>query len=292
MRRVPSQRKLCPGSPLTAGRTRRDTMSKAGLAGMQLATQDIINVARGLSADEWATESAARGWTVHDVVSHAGNLIGVVLDAVNGQLVTPDGMGIEALNDMLVEAKRSQNPVESVTFLEEQLAKAVPVFTQLQDEPYASTEAALLDLGSYPLHAIVDMFTFDFTTHLRFDILSPRGPIQRELPPLDETILGPAVSWLLGGIPKMQPDLWAHLDGPVGLVLTGPAPTSVVMTPVEGAIQVAPPDGDSQAPLATVRSATADFLGWSTTRLPWRDSAAIDGDPAVAAHFFDALNLT
>jgi effector-binding domain-containing protein len=65
----------------------------------------------------------------------------------------------------------------------------------------------MLDLGSYPLHSIVDMFTFDLTTHLRYDILTLRGPVDRQLPPLAEAQLVPAVSWLLGGIPKMQPDL-------------------------------------------------------------------------------------
>ena len=267
-------------------------MSKAGLAGMQLATQDIINVARGLNAVEWATESAARGWTIHDVVSHAGNLIGVVLDAVNGELVTPDGMGIEALNDMQVEAKRSQDPMESVTFLEKQLAKAVPVFTQLQDEPYASTEAELLDLGSYPLHAIVDMFTFDFTTHLRYDILVPRGPIKRDLEPLDEAHLGPSVSWLLGGIPKMQRDLPKSLEGPIALVLTGQAARAVVLNPVDGGIVVEEMDSHDGSPLATVISSTTDFLAWSTTRLPWRDYVRIEGDDIVVTKFFDALNLT
>jgi hypothetical protein len=59
---------------------------------------------------------------------------------------------------------------------------------------------------------VVDMFTFDLTTHLRFDILTPRGPVDRHLPSLGEAQLVPAVSWLLGGIPKMQPDLPHHKD--------------------------------------------------------------------------------
>jgi len=267
-------------------------MSKAGLAGLQLATTEIVTVARSLSAEEWKTPSAAQGWTVHDVVSHAGNLLGVVMDAVNGQLVTPDGMGIEALNDQQVASVRSRDQKETVDFLEEQLAKAVPAFTPLQDEPYYSMEAALLDLGSYQLHAVVDMFTFDFTTHLRFDILAPRGPIVRSMEPLGEALLGPSVSWLLGGIPKMQKDLWAHLDGPVGLVLTGPAATSVVLSPIDGAIAIAPREDEVKAPVATVTSSTHDFLAWSTTRLPWRDCVTVEGDETVASHFFDSLNLT
>jgi uncharacterized protein (TIGR03083 family) len=267
-------------------------MSKAGLSGLQSATADIVKVARSLTAEEWEMRSAAEGWSVHDVVSHAGNLLTVVMDAVNGQLVTPDGMGIEELNEVQVAEHRDRAPLETVDFLEAQLAKALPVFTPLQDEPYASMEAALLDLGSYQLHAVVDMFTFDFTTHLRFDILAPRGPVTRTMEPLGEAILGPAVSWLLGGIPKMQGELWRHLDGPLGLLLTGPAATSVILSPIDKAIVITPRDTDATPPLATVSSSTSDFLAWSTTRLPWRDAVKVEGDEAAAANFFDALNLT
>ena len=49
----------------------------------------------------------------------------------------------------------------------------------------------MLDLGTYPLHAIADMFTFDMTTHLRDDILAPRGPITRDLAPLDLSATSP-----------------------------------------------------------------------------------------------------
>ncbi|MEA2579673.1 MAG: hypothetical protein QOE83_565, partial [Actinomycetota bacterium] len=260
-------------------------MSKAGLSGLQLATADIVTVARSLTADEWKIPSAAQGWSVQDVVSHAGNLLTVVMDAVNGQLVTPDGMGIEALNDQQVAEHRGWDPLATVDFLESQLAKAVQAFTPLQDEPYASMEAELLDLGRYQLHAVVDMFTFDFTTHLRFDILAPRGPIERQLDPLGEALLGPALSWLLGGIPKMQGDLWRHLEGPVGLILTGPATTSVVLSPIDEAIVITPMDGASTPQLADVTSSTSDFLAWSTTRLAWRDSVKIEGDDTVAADF-------
>jgi hypothetical protein len=47
----------------------------------------------------------------------------------------------------------------------------------------------MFDLGSYPLHSIVDMFTFDLTTHLRYDILTTRGPVDRHLPALREAQL-------------------------------------------------------------------------------------------------------
>jgi hypothetical protein len=44
--------------------------------------------------------------------------------------------------------------------------RPAPQLKSLQEEPTASTQAQLLDLGSYPLQAIPDMFSFDFYTHL------------------------------------------------------------------------------------------------------------------------------
>jgi uncharacterized protein (TIGR03083 family) len=266
-------------------------MSRAGLRGMQLATNEIVDVARTLSPAEWQMPSAADGWSVQDVVAHAGNLLTVLVDAVNGRLDS-GGMGIEALNDVQVARQRDRTTSQITDFLESQLAAALPVFVPLQDEPLASTEAQLLDLGTYPLHAITDMFTFDFTTHLHFDVLAPRGPVSRATKPLDEERLGPAISWLLAGIPRMQSDLPASLAGALSLVLTGPAATSVTLSPVGGAIVVAPVQGDNGPVVATLHSTTTDFLAWSTTRLPWRDLVRVDGDQLAAARFLDALNLT
>ena len=155
----------------------------------------------------------------------------------------------------------------------------------------ASVQTAMLDLGSYPLHAIADMFTFDMTTHFRYDVLAPRGPITRELPALDEVRLAPAVSWLLGGIPQMQPGLIGHLSAPLALHLTGPAAQEVIITPDTDAITVRPLDHSVDTAAAMLTSTTADFLAWSTTRLPWRQLVSVDGDTAVAANFLDALNL-
>jgi hypothetical protein len=100
----------------------------------------------------------------------------------------------------------------------------------LQEEPLASVTAQLADLGTYPLHAIVDMFTFDITTHVRYDMVRPRGPIDVTLGSLDARRLGPAVSWLLAGIPRMQRRLAGEFAGPLGLELTGPAATRVIIS--------------------------------------------------------------
>jgi hypothetical protein len=161
----------------------------------------------------------------------------------------------------------------------------------LQEEPLASTTASLQDLGTYPVHAIVDMFTFDITTHVRYDIVKPRGPIQANLRRLDERQLGPAVSWLLAGIPRMQRKLPREFAGPLGLDLTGPAGTGVTISSDGAAITVTPSADSAFEPRAVITSSTDDFLAWSTTRLPWQQLVSVDGDRDEAARFLNALNL-
>ena len=203
-------------------------MSQLGITGMRCAADDIVAVSSSLSEREWPTPSAAAGWTVHDVVIHAGALLEVLQAAVRGDAM-PDTT-IEALNDVMVAERRDWDTARTLDNLREQLELALPVFAGLQEEPMASVPTPMFDLGSHPLHSIADMFTFDMTTHLRYDILAPRGPISHQLPALDETHLAPSVSWALGGIPTMQPDLAHHLSAPLVLRLTGPAATEVLIS--------------------------------------------------------------
>jgi hypothetical protein len=148
-----------------------------------------------------------------------------------------------------------------------------------------------VDLGTSPLHAIVDMFTFDITTHLRYDIVKPRGPIEVTLRSLDERQLGPAVSWLLAGIPRMQRKLPREFAGPLGLDLTGPAGTRVIISSDGATITVTPGTDSAFEPRAVITSSTDDFLAWSTTRLPWQQLVSVEGDHDEAARFLNALNL-
>ena len=265
-------------------------MSKAGMIGMDIAAREIVSFGETLDEEEWQLPSAASGWSVQDIVVHAGCLLGDLMAAVGGE-VLPD-VGIEALNDIQVAEKRGWASRQAVDFFQQQLEKALATFAPLQDAPLASMETQMLDLGAYPLHSIVDMFTFDMTTRLRYDILKPRGPIDRELPPLGEALLVPSVSWLLGGIPKMQPELPQGISAPLALHLTGPAATQVVISVVDGAISVAPQAETDLEPAATMTSSTSDFLAWSTKRLPWEPLVAIDGDRDVAQRFLTAINLT
>src|SRR6201998_424832 len=255
---------------------------------MRAAAGDLVDIGRGLDDTAWQTPSAAAGWSVRDVISHIGCLLELLQAAVRGEAV-PDS-GIEALNDPMWAERGTWANTRILENVQKQLEQAIETFIPLQDEPMASVEAPMLDLGTYPLHGIADMFTFDMTTHLRYDILAPRGPIDRQLPTLDEPRLGPSVSWLLGGIPKMQADLASHLIAPLALRLTGPAAANILISAEAGIITVNTFRSSDKA-AATLTSTTADFLGWSTTRLPWRALVDVAGDDKVAGEFLDAINL-
>ena len=263
-------------------------MSQAGIAGMHAAAGDLLSIGLSLDASEWQTPSAAAGWSVHDVVSHVGCLLELLQAAVRGDPM-PDS-DLEPLNDEMVAERRGWDTTRTLENVQKQLDQAIRVFVPLQDPPTASVEIPMFDLGIHPLHAIADMFVFDMTTHLRYDILAPRGPINRQLPPLDDTRLQPSAAWLLGGIPTMQPDLARHLTAPVALRLTGPGATDVLIGSENGAITLEPLRSTDQ-PEATLTSTTADLPAWSTTRLSWRTLVTVDGDRRVATEFLDALNL-
>src|ERR1700728_3721638 len=63
-------------------------MSYAGMAGMRAALGDVSGLIGALGDGEWATASAAAGWTVKDVVTHFGDLLGILASAIGGTLST------------------------------------------------------------------------------------------------------------------------------------------------------------------------------------------------------------
>jgi hypothetical protein len=257
------------------------------MVGMRAAGGDVLNAALSLSAEQWQQPSAATGWSVKDVFVHIGSLLELLQAAVRG--ATAPNISVEALNDSIVAERRQWTVSETVRFLRDQIGSAIDTFAALQHEPIASTLAPMLDLGSYPVHAIADMFTFDMTTHLRFDVLAPRGPATVPVLPLDDMRLGPAVTWLIGGLSQMQPELATHVTAPIGLRLDGPGGRHVGVR--SDGTKLTGEDSASADSAAAEIVSTEAFLAWSTKRLPWTGLVRIDGAEQVATEFLDAINL-
>jgi hypothetical protein len=255
---------------------------------MRAAGTDFLSVAASLNVQQWLEPSAATGWSVQDVFIHVGSLLELLQAAVGG--ATPPAIGVEELNDHVVASRRQWNSAQTVQFLHEQLGSAIDTFSALQGGDVGETPVPMLDLGTYPLHTVADMFSFDLTTHLRYDVLRPRGPIASTIAALDEVRLTPAVAWLIAGLSQMQPKLASDIQGPILLRLNGPAARDLTLTTDRGAVAVVDP-ASSEPPVATITSSTQDFLAWSTKRLPWSGLVEIDGDDRVAATFLDAIDL-
>ena len=265
-------------------------MSEAGLHAVRLAVDEVKSVITTLTDAEWAAPSGCDGWSVKDLVAHMSSNYKEICEP-SPPPTEPVNLPAERLMDLLVEPRKSwtnaQVRDEYLTYCD----AAVSAIAALQEEPLASAPVPLADLGTYPMHQYAEAFAFDHYCHLRVDLLAPSGPIKRDVAPADAARLGPAIEWMLLGLPQMQPGLEASLAAPITLVLSGPGGGSwrLAADGEVGVITVA--KGAASDAVATVTSDGHAFVIWGTCRSPWRDHCTVTGDAALAATFLDALNI-
>jgi uncharacterized protein (TIGR03083 family) len=265
-------------------------MSQAGLEAVRLAVAEVKGVISSLTDEEWAMQSGCDGWTIKDLVAHMSSNYKEICEP-SPPPDEPINLPAERMMDMLVEPRKEWSNAE---VRDEYLAycdNAVLGLAALQDEPLASTPVPLADLGTYPMHQYADAFAFDHYCHLRVDMLQPHGPISRAVPDADAARLGPAVGWMLAGIPQMQPGLEKELTAPITLTLTGSGGGSwrIAADGDDGKLTIT--EGAAADGVATVSSNGHGFVIWGTCRESWREHCSVRGDEAVAARFFDALNI-
>ncbi len=281
-------------------------MSHEALEAVRIAVDEVKEVIVTLTPEEWAAPSRCAGWRVQDLVAHMSSNYKEIVDPSPPPAEPPDPhVGpptAEEMMEALVEPRRGWT-AEQVR--DEYLAccdGAVAALSALQEEPLASTMTALADLGSYPMHQLADAYAFDHYCHLRIDLLAPYGPVVRDRPPVDAVRLGPAIRWMLSGLPQMQPELVETVapGAVLRLTLTGPGGGSWSIARSGDVLTVGPdpdpgprPDsGDgSGAPIAEIVSDGEAFVLWGTARDPWRPHCAVAGDEHAAARFLDVLNI-
>lgn len=264
-------------------------MTSAGLNGLRQTIKDVEDVLSQLSNEDWLAPSAAEGWTVKDVVWHMGDLQNLLTAALKADPAEAPPAGIEQVNELRLDAHRTDTPAEVMRSFRSASAHADPIFEQLQVSSSGTTEAPFLDLGTYAVSLMADVCAFDFAAHLRYDILAPRGPIDARVQQLDAERCAPAVRWLIAGIPQMQPGLVRSLHGPIELDLRGPGGGRWQLEPQDDRIVVSSLAPDAEPLPHHVTSTSESFLAWATKRIPWRGNVELTDD--FAADFLDALNL-
>jgi uncharacterized protein (TIGR03083 family) len=246
-------------------------MTTTAIDALRADHEALLGIAGDLTPEEWVAPSACAGWAVRDVLGHMTQLFRQVVDP--GALPPGDPSGrTERTQDRWVEALRDV-PVEQVLADYRELGgRAIDALAGLQGN---DAPIDLGDLGTHPMHLVANAFSFDHYTHIRADLLAPRGPVDRTPPPTGEEHLAAAADWIVAGIPQMSPEAVVQ---PVELVLTGPGGRTALLGTGE--------------PVATVASSVADLVLWSTGRRSWRDlDVRTDGDPEAAARFCDAVHV-
>ena len=264
-------------------------MSREALESMKRSVAEVEQVITSLSAEEWTLPSGCDGWTVKDLVAHMSSNYKEVVEP-SPPPDEPLDLPAERMMDLLVEPRTDWTHEQVRDEYLRYCDGAVAAMGALQEEPLASTVIPLADLGSYPMHQLADAYAFDHYCHLRIDLLAPHGPIERDVPAADDALVGPAVGWMLTGIPQMQPGLERELGGRLRLQLTGPGGGEWDLAPVDDRIVVEPVVDPVDAD-ATVSSTAHDFVLWGTVRTPWRELCTVSGDESIAATFLDALNI-
>lgn len=253
-------------------------MSQEAIDALRAEREEVLTLARSLSAEEWAALSDCDGWRVQDVIAHMTMGLRQVVDPAS--VPAGDSADVEQDMELGVAARKDWSAAEVLADYEAISAQAIEAFAGLQQEPLASTIIPMKNLGSHPMHLVPNAFAFDHYCHLRVDILKPTGPIDRPAPPSDELRLGPTIEWMLAGLPQMNEDALSKVvTAPVRIEITGPGARSITL------------GGDGEV-AATIRSSANDFVIWGTARRPWRDfDVTIEGDAELGAAVADNINI-
>jgi uncharacterized protein (TIGR03083 family) len=259
--------------------------------GLKAATElagRYAEVVASLTPDEWARPSRCAGWSVQDLVAHTGSNFRVLVEPPDPSAPAPQMETAEELQELLVAQRRGWSRGDVAAEFLEYWGPAVGAMTAMQEEPLASAPITLTDLGTYPMHALADAFAFDLWCHLTVDLLAPTGAVERPRPGATDAVLGPAVGWMLTGLPQMCPSVSEVLDRPLGVRLTGLGGGEWTLLPGEPLLTVV---SGLQEPAATATSAAADFVLWGTTRTPWRESVEVEGDGEYAGRVLDRIDI-
>jgi uncharacterized protein (TIGR03083 family) len=253
---------------------------------------ETLSLFGGLTAEELESPSACDGWTVHTTLAH----LTLSVAGFAGLLpLTPyeQGLEFEAAVDAHTREVAARPTAELLDIIRSSVPAVLATFGGLTDE-LATMPVNMGTAGTYPLASIADAIVFDHTCHTRFDVLAPRGPIQRTLPDLDGERLLAANRWLIRGIQQMTTEHFRELlTDPLAIVLTGPGGTAIRILPHAASVENHDDPSavvDDQA-RATVRTNATDFILWGTGREPRHGRVEITGDAAYANTALDAFRV-
>jgi uncharacterized protein (TIGR03083 family) len=264
-------------------------MTRAGLDSARQSVANMETIIPMVSDDAWEAPSACDGWRCIDVVAH---LAALATEAVNPPTPDPSWPKIrERYHDLRVNERREWSHAEVIDEWRRSTPEQLKLLEAAQDEAVADDPVVVTGLGTYPRHLAANTMAFNVFCHLRNDMLGPDGPLPFSLPAATDSEVGPAVEFMIAGIPQMQgPELTATVDEPLVLELTGPGATTITVLPAVDHGKLLTIESGAGG-TTRIRSTALDFVNWGTTRKPWRDYCEIEGNAQRATRFLDKLNI-
>ncbi len=251
---------------------------------------DLKEFIDSLGEDEWQMDSACEGWRVQDVFAHVTSNLKQFADP-DPPSDEQDALSAEEAMEALVAPRKDWSPDELIEEYYKYLEPALGVFSNLLEEPTASVEQQLSDLGTYQLRWLPYAFCFDHYCHLRHDMTSPGGPIKRDLPPADDLRLAPGIEWRIAGLPQMCSKDLDSLEKPILLRLTGPGGGEWILHNSERNDLIEINENSGHETAATITSESHNFVSWATHRSSWREHCELEGDTEYLLTVIDSINI-
>jgi len=223
----------------------------------------LLELLDSCSPDTWAAPSGCPGWTVKDLVAHLGSLFWRAADP--SRLPGTRGLPVEVAAEREVASRADWDAGRVLDDYVEAASRALPVLEHLGG---VDNLVPLGEFGTYPAAMLVNAYAFDLYTHIRADLLAPRGPLEAAAPPSDELRMGPTAGWILAALPQQCATAVARLPGPVEFLLTGPGGGHFVLHPGGGFVTGDDARTDTVASLCCT---TPALVWWSTGRAAWSD---------------------
>jgi uncharacterized protein (TIGR03083 family) len=266
-------------------------MSTDAVESLRANLDDLTEVLASLSPEEWESPSACPGWRVQDVVAHMNSSAKMMTGRQAPPAVEGPPPGAEGMAELLIDEQKLWDWRQVYGEYQELGDPFMAALAAMQDEPVASAEVNLGDLGMHPTHILANAFAFDAYCHLRYDICGPTTGVDRDLSDANDIRLRPGIDWMVAGLPQMcAAQLAPVASGAVELELTGPGGGTWVLGAVGDGGLIPITEGAGQAD-ASVRSSAHAFYSWATTRSDWHESCQVSGDETLAAAVLDAINV-
>ena len=251
---------------------------------------DLQEFFNSLTEEEWKMSSACEGWRVQDVFAHITSNLKQFADP-DPPADEQEQLDAEQAMEALVTPRKDWTPEELVEEYYKYFEPALNVFSSLLEEPTASIEQQLSDLGTYQLRWLPYAFCFDHYCHLHHDMTAPGGPIERDLPSPDDLRLAPGIEWMLAGLPQMCSKDLTTLKKPILLRLTGPGGGEWVLHNSNKSELVQIDDYLEQEVSASITSTSHDFVSWATHRSSWEDHCTFEGDMEYISSLIGSINI-